>query len=93
MLRDKVRSCENRKALNVESLPFNVARRLSPRLAKPCHEKLVDPAKNHVTNFQLKPAKKSEILLKKLLFLRCLKKLVKLCINFWSCTHYQWTRQ
>jgi len=33
------------------------------------HEKLLDPAKNHVTNFQLKPAKNSEILLEKLLFL------------------------
>jgi len=45
--------------------------------------KLLDPAKNHVTNFRLKPAKNSEILLKTPAIL------VKLCINFWSCTHYQ----
>jgi len=51
----------------------SVARWLSPKPAKSYHEKLLDPSKNHVTNFQLKPVKNSEILLKKLLFLRCLK--------------------
>jgi len=46
----------------------SVARWLSPKPAKSYLEKLVDPAKNHVTNFQLKPAKNIEILLKKLQF-------------------------
>jgi len=36
-------------------------------------QKLLDAAKNHVTNIQLKPDKSSEILLKYLLFLRSLK--------------------
>jgi len=36
--------------------------------AKWCHEKLLDSAKNHDTNFQLKSAKNSKILLKKLKF-------------------------
>jgi len=54
-------------------LVSSVARWLSPKTAKSCHEKLLDPAKNLFTNFQLKSAKNSEILLKKLLFLRCLK--------------------
>jgi len=49
------------------------AKCLSPKSAKSCHEKLLDPSKNHVTDFQLKFAKNSEILLKNLLFLRCLK--------------------
>ena len=47
----------------------NVARWLSPEPVKSHHEKLLDPAKNHVKNFQLKSAENSEILLKKLLFL------------------------
>ena len=51
----------------------SVARWLSPKLANSCHAKLLDPAKKHATNFQLKLAKNSEIQLKKLLFLRCLK--------------------
>jgi len=42
----------------------SIARWLSPKPAKSRHEKLLDPAKNKVTNFQLKPAKNSEILLK-----------------------------
>jgi len=46
----------------------NVAKWLSPKLAKSYHEKLLDPAKKHVTNFQLKSAKNNEILLKKLLY-------------------------
>jgi len=37
----------------------NVARWLSPKPAKCCHEKLLDPAKKHVTTFQLKSAKKT----------------------------------
>jgi len=32
----------------------SVARWLSPKPAKLRHEKLLDPAKNHVKNFQLK---------------------------------------
>jgi len=50
---------------------ISVARWLSPKPAKSRHEKLLDPAKNHVTIFQLKSAKNKEIPLKKLLFLRC----------------------
>jgi len=42
----------------------SVARWLSPKPARSCHEKL-GAAKNHLTNFQLKSAKNSEILLKK----------------------------
>jgi len=53
------------------SIVSNGARWLSPKPARSCHEKLLDPAKNYVTNFQLKSAKNSELLLKKLLFLRC----------------------
>jgi len=34
----------------------SVARWLPPKPAKPRHEKLLDPARNHVTNFQLKSA-------------------------------------
>ena len=56
-----------------DSYLASIARWFSPKPARSCHEKLLDPAKNHVTNFQLKSAKNSEILLKKLLFLRCLK--------------------
>jgi len=48
-------------------LPISVARWLSPKPAKSRHEKLLDPAKNHVTNFQLKSASNGEILLKTLL--------------------------
>jgi len=33
------------------SLYCSVARWLSPKPAKSCHEKLLDPAKNHVTKF------------------------------------------
>jgi len=36
-------------------------------------KKLLDPAKKHVTNLQLKSALNGEILLEKLVFLRCLK--------------------
>jgi len=39
----------------------SVAKWLSPKLAKWCHEKVLDPAKKHVTHFQLKSAKNSEI--------------------------------
>jgi len=45
-------------------LKLSVARSLSPKPAKRCYEKMLDPAKNHVTNFQLKSANNSEILLK-----------------------------
>jgi len=38
------------------SFSTSVARWLSPKPAKSRHEKLLDPAKKHVTNFQLKPA-------------------------------------
>jgi len=42
---------------STESCTFsNVARWLSPQSAKSSHEKLLDPAKNYVTNFQLKSA-------------------------------------
>jgi len=34
----------------------SVARWFSPKPAKSRHEKLLDPAENHVTNFQLKSA-------------------------------------
>jgi len=54
-------------------LTNSVARWLSPKPAKSYQEKLLDSAKSHVTNFQLKSAKNSEILLEKLLFLRFLK--------------------
>jgi len=37
-------------------LAYSVARWLSPKPAKSRHKKLLDPAKNHVTNFQLKSA-------------------------------------
>jgi len=49
-----------------------------PKPAKSCHKKLLvlDSVKKCVTNFQLKPAKKSEFLLKKL-FLRCSKQTSK----------------
>jgi len=40
-------------------LDYSVARWLSPKPVKSCHEKLLNPAKNHVTNFQLKSAKNS----------------------------------
>jgi len=47
----------------------SVARWLSAkRPAKSYHEKLLDLAKNHVTSFQLKLAKNSEILLKNCYF-------------------------
>ena len=46
----------------------SVARWLSPKPAKSRHEKLLDPAKNHVKNFQLKSAENSEILLKNCYF-------------------------
>ena len=52
-----------------QSAPGNSAVRwLSPKSAKRCHENLLDPAKNLLTNFQLKSAKSSEILPKNLLF-------------------------
>jgi len=41
---------------------------LSPKPAKSCHEKLLDPDKNHVTNFQLKSAKKNKFCLKNAIF-------------------------
>jgi len=47
------------------SIASSVARWLSPKLARSCHEKLLYPAKKHEKNFQLKSAKNSEILLKK----------------------------
>jgi len=47
-------------------LSTSVARWLSHKPAKSHHEKLLDPAKKHVTNFQQKSAYNSEILLKKL---------------------------
>jgi len=39
----------------------SVARWLSLKPSKSCHEKLLDPAEYHVTNFQLKSAKNSKI--------------------------------
>jgi len=46
----------------------SVSRWLSPKPTKSCHEKLLDPSKNHVTNFPPKPAENSEILLKNAIF-------------------------
>jgi len=54
----------------LDGCKYNVARWLSPKPAKSHHEKLLDPAKNPVTNFQLKPAKNSEIVAEKLPFQR-----------------------
>jgi len=51
---------------------------LSPKPVKSCHEKLLDPARNPVTNFQVKPAKNSGILLKNYYFWGVENKLVKL---------------
>jgi len=68
------RACTNKKTayfgLQVNS---SVARWLSPKPAKWSHEKQLDPAENLVTNCQLKSDKNNEILLKNLLFLRCVK--------------------
>jgi len=49
-------------------LTSSVSRWLSTKPARLYHEKLLDPAKNHVTNFQLKYAKNSEILIKAAIF-------------------------
>jgi len=72
----------------------SVAKWLWPKSAKWCHRKLLDSAKNLVTNFRLKSAKSSEILLKNLVFLRWLKETYTVMqytsINFSSCTHSQW---
>jgi len=51
-------------------LTASVVRWLWPTSAEWCHENLLDSTKNLVTNFQLKSAKSSEILLKNLLVLR-----------------------
>ena len=53
-----------------------------PKSAKWCHEKLLDPAENLVTIFQLKSAKISEMLLKNLPFLRCSKYACKVMYQF-----------
>jgi len=46
--------------VSLGALPANsVARWLSPKPARSYHEKLLDPAKNHVTNVHLKSAKNS----------------------------------
>jgi len=50
-------------------LTASVARWLWPKSAKWCYRKLLDFAKSLFTNFQLKSAKSSEVLLKNLLFL------------------------
>jgi len=70
---------------------------MNPVLRDGCHlnllnwsRKLLDPAKNLVTKFQLKSAKYSEILIKKLLFLRYIKYTCKAMYQFCSCAHYQW---
>jgi len=70
----------------------NVARRLWPKSVKWCHKKLLDSAKSFVTNFQLKSAKSSEILLKNRLSLRWLKETYKVMqySNLSSCTCSQW---
>ena len=74
----------------------NVARWLWPKSAKWCHRKLLDSAKSLVTNFQLKSAKSSEILLKNMLFLRSLKETHEVMqhktISFSSCTRSQCAR-
>ena len=52
-------------------LSTSVARWLSHKTAKSWHEKLLDPAENHVTNFQLRFAKNGEILLRNAFFEVC----------------------
>jgi len=72
-------------------LTASVARWLWPKSAKWCYRKLLDFAKSLFTNFQLKSAKSSEVLLKNLLFLTWLKVTYKVTqyINFSFCTHSQ----
>jgi len=54
-------------------LTVSVARWLWPKSAKWCHKKLLNSAKSLFTNFQLKSATSSEILLNNLSFLTWLK--------------------
>ena len=49
-------------------LTASVARWLQPKSATLCHKKLLDSTQSLVTNFQVKSAKSSEILLKNLQF-------------------------
>jgi len=72
----------------------SVARWLSHKTAKWCHKKLLDPAKNLVTNFQQKSAESSEILPKNLLLLRWLKSTSKVtCQVFVFCLTFAITGQ
>ena len=50
------------RCITCHRCPRSVARWLSPKPAKWCHEKLLDSAKNLVTNFQQTSGKNSDIL-------------------------------
>jgi len=71
----------------------SVARCLSHKTAKWCYKKLLDSAKNFVTNFPHKSAKSSEILPKSLLFMRWSKLTYKVTYQFFVFyLHYHRTR-
>jgi len=72
-------------------LTASVARWLWPKSAEWCHEKLLGSAKGLVTNFQLKSAESSEIVLNNLLFLTWLNETSTVIQNnnFSSCTRSQ----
>ena len=63
-------------------LTASVARWLWPKSAKECHKKLLDSAESLVTNFQLKSAISSEVLLKNRSFLTWETYKVKQYTNF-----------